>query len=56
MIDKDTAEMLENNVAERINRLYPEEKAGLNNAIARVATQAAIITLQEYEKLNNSKN
>jgi hypothetical protein len=54
MLDKDTTKILEANVLERINKLYPVDKAGLNNVIAMVASQAAIVTLQEYEKLTNT--
>jgi hypothetical protein len=53
-LDKDTAEILEKNVLKRINKMYPTDSS-LARTIAQISVQAAIITLQEYEKLNSNK-
>lgn len=58
VMDKETSNKLETAVLERLYAMYPDEPGakGLIRQIARIATQATIITLQEYEKLNSKEN
>lgn len=54
MLDKDTSQQLESAVLERLNNMFQDSTGakGLVHQIAKIATAASIITLQEYEKLN----
>ena len=54
MLNKENSIKLENAVIERIKELYPKEDGveGLLQVIAQIAAKTTIITLQEYEKMN----
>lgn len=54
MLNENSAKTLEKLVLERINKMYPSESS-LAREIARISVQAAIITLQEYERLSSNK-
>ena len=58
MLDKTTSSILESRALERLYAMYPDESGtkGLARQIARISTQATIVTLQEYEKLNQTDN
>lgn len=54
MLDKDTSEKLQATVLERLTKTLSEE-SGTNKFIrtlTRLAVLASVITLEEYEKLN----
>lgn len=54
MLDKETSEKLYSSILERIDKMYPSDSdfyKTIHN-MAEIAIQVSIITLQEYEKLN----
>jgi len=53
MLDKEKAKILETAVIDRLTKLYPD--GNLAYQISHIAAQAAIITLQEYEKMNDNQ-
>ena len=54
MLNEEKCIKLEHTVIERIKELYPKEDGveGLIPVIAQIAARTTIITLQEYEKMN----
>lgn len=54
MLNEERCIELEDAVIERIKKLYPKKDGveGLIPVIAQIAAQTTIITLQEYEKMN----
>lgn len=51
MLTKEQCEVIEASVLERINGLYPKES--LLPVISKIAVQATLLTLQEYEKIQS---
>lgn len=55
MLDTKASEQLEHNVWERLhlNQVNTSGTESLTKMISQIAVRTTIITLQEYEKLNN---
>nr|WP_300838930.1 hypothetical protein [uncultured Acetatifactor sp.] len=55
MLDAKACEQLEHNVWERLqlNQENPSGTESLAKMISQIAVRATIVTLQEYERLNN---
>lgn len=54
MLNKETSEKLQATVMERLTKTLPDDSPGneFTKALMRVAVLASVITLEEYEKLN----
>ena len=54
MLNKETSEKLQATVIERLEKTLPNESGTdkLIQSLVRLATLASVITLEEYEKLN----
>lgn len=58
MLDKENSAKLKNAVMERIHQKYPitDGTEKLISVISQIAADTTIITLQEYEKMNQKKD
>lgn len=58
MLDKENSDKLKNAVMERIHQKYPitDGTEKLISVISQIAADTTIITLQEYEKMNQKKD
>lgn len=51
MLDEKNAKLLESKVMERLEKTLPDDS--LRKNLSKIIVHSTIITLQEYEKLNN---
>ena len=55
MLTKEQCESLEKTVVDRLCRNNPDDKASkLYSSIALISARAAVMAIQEYEKINSS--